>query len=53
MTEQRFLTTNEVLEVYRIGRTTLYQREKAGLITPRRIGRRKLYPVDELDNLLT
>lgn len=47
-----FLSSNEVLRLLKIGRTTLWRWNKEGLINPFKVGKKLMYRKSELDNLL-
>ncbi|ARU43061.1 hypothetical protein CCB81_02405 [Armatimonadetes bacterium Uphvl-Ar2] len=50
--QPRFLTTKEVLDRLRISRSSLYEYAKQGLLSPRKLGRKNLYPVEDVETFI-
>ncbi|MGD0886160.1 MAG: helix-turn-helix domain-containing protein [Thermodesulfovibrionales bacterium] len=49
---EKLYTVNEVVEMLRIARATLYRHIDNGLIKPVKLGGRTLFPESELDRLI-
>jgi excisionase family DNA binding protein len=49
---EKLYTLNEVLEILRVSRATLYRHIDSGLIKPVKLGRRVLFPESEIDRLI-
>jgi excisionase family DNA binding protein len=49
---ERLYTIAEVMEILRIGRTTLYRHIKAGLIKPMKLGGKVLFTERELERVI-
>lgn len=47
----RYMTTEQICDLYHINRMTVYRWMKAGRITPVRVGRRNLYDRAEVEAL--
>jgi len=49
---EKLYTLNEVLDILRVSRATLYRHMESGLIKPVKLGRRVLFPETEINRLI-
>ena len=51
-TEERFLTVDEVCEIFHISHSTLWRWGKSGYLVPKKVGRTSMYRQNDINNLL-
>lgn len=50
--QEEYLSSTEMCQRLRISSTTLWRYEAAGIISPIKIGRKKLYPIQNINKVL-